>query len=260
MKKYLIILLFIAITFSGCKKVSFSDLDKGFLVKPNIFTTHQSSKDKVVENKVAEIPSSFYIENVPFVSQAPLRVWDDLHNEACEEAATLSVIHYLKNEHPSAKEIDQELINAVNWQLQNFGGHYDLPLEKLKDLVEKYFSQKSEIIINPSIEDIKKLVSQNNPVILPTAGRVLGNPYFRSPGPVYHMIVIRGYDDKTQEFIVHDVGTNTKGEDFHYKYDILYNAIHDMPSWPLAKADLDTNPDMIFSGQKAVMVIKSLVQ
>lgn len=255
MKKYLIILLFLIITFAGCKKGSFFASNNDFLDKPNIFTTNQTNQELSANNQIETIPDSFYIENVPFVSQAPFRVWDDLHNEACEEAAVLSVIYYLKNQHPGAQEIDQDLIKAINWQEQNFGGHYDLPLEKVKELVEKYFSQKAEIIINPSIDDIKKQVSKNKPVILPTAGRTLGNPYFRSPGPVYHMIVVRGYNDKTQEFIVHDVGTNTKGEDYHYKYQKLYDAVHDMPSWPMDKNKLDADPELIFSGQKAMIVI-----
>ncbi len=58
------------------------------------------------------------------------------------------------------------------------------------------------------------------------AGRELHNPNFTTPGPLYHMIVIRGFDDDAQEFIVNDIGTR-RGEKFHYAYKVIWNALHD---------------------------------
>jgi len=59
---------------------------------------------------------------------------------------------------------------------------------------------------------------------VPAAGRELGNPNFTDPGPLYHMLVVRGYTENN--FITNDVGTR-KGENYQYKYDVLMNAIHD---------------------------------
>ena len=63
-------------------------------------------------------------------------------------------------------------------------------------------------------------------------GKVIGNPNYKNGGPVYHAMVIKGYEDKTadpgsvQKIITHDVGTR-KGEDYVYKWSTLQNALHD---------------------------------
>jgi len=64
-------------------------------------------------------------------------------------------------------------------------------------------------------------------VITPTAGRILGSPYYTGLGPIYHMLIIRGYN--TKYFITNDVGTRTKGEAYKFKTDVIVNAIHDLP-------------------------------
>ena len=63
-------------------------------------------------------------------------------------------------------------------------------------------------------------------MLVPTAGRELGNPYYKQPGPIYHFLVIRGYTSKY--LITNDVGTR-RGEEYKYKFDILINAVHDLP-------------------------------
>jgi hypothetical protein len=63
-------------------------------------------------------------------------------------------------------------------------------------------------------------------VIVPVHGQSLNNPHFRGDGPPYHVIVISGYDDQAQEFIVQEIGT-MYGEDYRYKYSIVMNAMHD---------------------------------
>ena len=95
------------------------------------------------------------------------------------------------------------------------------------------------------IEYIKEELSKDNIFIIPVAGRELDNPYFRIPGPFYHVLVIIGYDDNKKEFITHDPGTR-RGEEFHYSYEILWNAIHDFPG---KKAD-------ILEGAKNIILVK----
>ena len=63
---------------------------------------------------------------------------------------------------------------------------------------------------------------------MPVDGRGL-NPKYKAPGPERHMILIRGYDDDTGEFITNDAGTR-KGEKYRYKYEKLFNAIRDYPT------------------------------
>ena len=55
--------------------------------------------------------------------------------------------------------------------------------------------------------DITKELSEGRIVIVPTAGRLLKNPHFTASGPLYHMLVIKGFDDAKHTFITNDPGT-----------------------------------------------------
>jgi hypothetical protein len=76
-----------------------------------------------------------------------------------------------------------------------------------------------------TVELIKQELARGNLVLLPAAGRELGNPYFRRPGPLYHMLVVRGYNTEGQ-FITNDPGTK-HGEQYLYSAKKLLAAVHD---------------------------------
>ena len=108
-------------------------------------------------------------------------------------------------------------------------------------LKEFYKYPKVKIVANPSITDIKTALSQSKAVIVPAAGRKLGNPYYTQPGPLYHMLVIKGYT-KDGRFITNDPGTR-RGADFIYDPAVLWNAIRDWNG-----GDVDT-------GKKVMIVV-----
>ena len=58
-------------------------------------------------------------------------------------------------------------------------------------------------------------------VIIPVDGQIIGNPNYTAPGPIYHMLVIRGYT--SAELITDDSGTR-KGQNYPYAFNTLYNA------------------------------------
>jgi hypothetical protein len=60
-------------------------------------------------------------------------------------------------------------------------------------------------------------------------GQIMHNPYYRAPGPPRHMIVIRGYDPATKQFITNDPGTRN-GELYLYDAKVLFEAIRDYPT------------------------------
>ena len=211
-----------------------------------------SNTNTIVNNK---LPNKINL-NVPFTTQAPFGVWDTLHNDACEEASVISNIYYLENKQLTLDLAEKGIQELVNWQMQNFGDQYDLPVDKISQMVDKFYSRKSDIYYDGdvTITKIKELLANNYPIIMPLAGRDLKNPFYRAPGPVYHMIVICGYDDASKQFIVNDVGTK-HGENYNYDYQKLFNAIYDMPLWQQDKTSLDANPNIIYSGRKAMLVI-----
>lgn len=187
---------------------------------------------------------------VPFTSQAPYAKWDELHNEACEESALIIAQAWLKNEQLSAEKVEAEILKLVKWQEEQWGGHYDLPSEEVVEMAKEYFQiEKIRLTYGISLEDIKKEISLGNLVIVPAAGRVLKNPYYRQPGPYYHMLVVVGYNKK--EIITNDPGTK-RGQGFPYSYQNFYEAIRDWPG-PLGTIKDEVN---ILSGRKAMIVVE----
>ena len=182
--------------------------------------------------------------NILFISQAPYAIWDELHDHACEEAAIIMVYYYL-TEKVLTKDIgEKEILNMVDWQIKNWGGHFDLNVEQIVEFFKNYYEYENiELAYDFEIEDIKKELARGNPVIVPAAGQLLKNPYFTPPGPEYHVLVIKGYDDEKSEFITNDPGTK-RGTDFRYNYQVLENAIHDF------------NGGDILNGRKAMIVVK----
>lgn len=234
-----------------------------FLKKPLLFDTKNSSQNNPkittpdIKTTIMALPDKVNL-HVPFLSQAPLLNWDDLHNDACEEASLISVVRYLKGEKTiSPQEGEKEIEDLVQWQMTNFGNHYDLPIAKVAEMVEKYYQMPTTIYRNEEVNlpKIQELLAENQPIILPLAGRQINNPYYRSPGPIYHMLVIRGYDQAKEQFITNDPGTK-RGEEFKYSFARIMDNIYDMPAWQQNKSSLEANPDLIFSGSKAMLIIK----
>lgn len=87
-----------------------------------------------------------------------------------------------------------------------------------------------------SPDDIKKELSAGRLVLAPAAGRQLGNPYFTPPGPRYHMLVIRGFDDDRGVFMTNDPGTR-RGEGLRYPQQTLFAAIHDLNNGDVADGE-----------------------
>jgi len=119
---------------------------------------------------------------------------------------------------------------------------------QLFQIGQNYLKLQPKIIENPTIEQIKTYLSQNIPVIIPANGKTLyrENKHFSNGGPYYHNLVILGYNDKQNKFIVHDVGTQ-HGAYFKYSYKIIMDSIHDYPPSGL-KEDID-------EGAKKVLVL-----
>lgn len=224
--------------------------------------------EEVLEDEI--IPTR-HLNKVVFTSQAPYAKWDDLHDEACEEASLIMAHNYLVGtEKLEIKTAEEEIQKMVTFQENYFGSHKDLDTEESIELAEKFYNEKYQLIelepkensaekdavgisendseptINQEkIDYLKKELSKGNLFIIPAAGQELGNPYFREPGPLYHMLVITGYDDDKKEFITNDPGTR-RGEDYRYSYEILWNAIHDFPG---KKTD-------ILTGAKNVILVE----
>lgn len=188
-----------------------------------------SSTFERVEEKM--LPKEFSLA-VPFTSQAPEKNWDQPWQDACEEAALLMLDAYYKDYGLSPIMARDEILKMVKWEEEKNWGT-SVEIEKVKQVASEYFSldhlittspNHLRIIENPTIEQIKTSIVKGNPVLVVADGKVLPNPHFRNGGPVYHALIIKGFDE--DEFITNDPGTQF-GKSFKYKYNDLLNAIHD---------------------------------
>lgn len=182
---------------------------------------------------------------VPFVSQAPSKNWDAVHEETCEEASALMVNGFYQEKKYSRLQMEEELQKIIAWEKENLGFFEDTTAEETARMMRELFGLKGAVVIyDITIEDIKKELAAGRPVIIPAAGKILPNPYFSNGGPLYHTLVLKGYT-KDGKFISNDPGTNTLGENFTYDFEALYKAAHD---W-VPGGD-------ILTGRKAMIVVR----
>lgn len=173
-----------------------------------------------------EIPAVAYLE-VPFYCQAPLETEANwvYHEESCEEAALLQAYLYEMGNQISKEEANTVLLDMIEWQNQNMGGHHDLYSEAMQEFIVGYYDLDPEevlIIEDASIEDIKREIANDNPVIAPITGEILQNPYYPYPG--YHMLTVIGYTE--DKIVTNDNGTR-HGADFSYNTEIFEAAFKD---------------------------------
>lgn len=238
---------------------------------PELSNSNQEEEKPPEETSSAiekeNIPLRFS-NSVPFTSQAPYAKWDNLHDEACEEASIIMAHYYLadKEEIPM-REAEDAIQEMVEFQMGYFGSHKDLNADEMVDLAEEFYKEKYQVIdllqnvpeetedeadsldfiYKEKIDYLKSELAKGNIFIIPAAGQELRNPYFRGEGPLYHALVITGYDDSAQEFITNDPGTR-RGEKYRYSYEILWSAIHDFPG----------KKTEILTGDKKVILVEKL--
>ena len=200
-----------------------------------------SSTKDVQEAKETDVLSHKINLDVPFTSQAPEKNWEQPWQDACEEAAVLMLDAYHKKYRLSPLFAKDEMWKMVQWEEQEKGWGRSIEIEKMQELLFWYAGSQSKIITDPTVDEIKKQIAADHPVLVVADGKILPNPHFRSGGPEYHALIIRGYTET--EFITNDPGTQF-GKNFRYQYDDLMNAIRD---W---------NGGDVKHGKRAVLVLE----
>jgi len=183
--------------------------------------------------------------NVPFTSQAPKHNWTLPYSEACEEAALIMVDYYTNANQLTVDLADELIQKIVNWETEQ---KYiiDISAEEMRDISQEYLETTAVVYEDDdvSIDNIKRLIQDGYPVIIPIAGQEIGNPYYLPPGPPYHVVVIIGYN--SEDFIINDPGTQF-GEQLQFSHEVILKGIH---NWAGSKRN-------VLEGAKAMLVLDS---
>jgi hypothetical protein len=173
---------------------------------------------------VASDPASVHLA-VPFLSQAPTRDWGMPYQETCEEASMLMVDAFFrgKKEAFSPEEGNKLLLDLLALE-DRMKKTPDLSAVEVGEVFYAGFNYKASVEPLTSADDLKRVLAQGYPVIVPAYGKALKNPHFHNGGSIYHMLVVTGY--VKDRFITNDPGTKY-GKDFTYSMDNLLKAAHD---------------------------------
>jgi len=119
----------------------------------------------------------------------------------------------------------QKAINQLKaWENINQGYNMNTGADATKKLAEGAFGLSVKAMVDYSETDLKQALASDHPILLPINAKLLNNPKYLNGGPLYHMIVVRGYHNG--KFIVNDPGTES-GNGNEYSFDVLKNAAAD---------------------------------
>lgn len=180
--------------------------------------------------------------SVPWMLQAPKQDWSQPFEDACEEASLLMVDAYYDGRRSGwgSDEATRLILDVVAYEDRTYGYNKDTTSQDVMNTAKNYFNHPNVEILEATEANIKAALANGNPVIAPANGKMLMNPNFKNGGPIYHMLVIKGYT-KDGTWITNDPGTRN-GPDYLYPKQRLLDAIHE-----LGKTD----------GRKVIIVIKA---
>lgn len=206
-----------------------------------ITTANLRQIEKAGKQDSDRVPDS-YLLDIPFTSQAPTGDWSAPFGEACEEAILVMVSHWKAGTGFSASQVESEIYNIVDWENTVYGKNEDTSVNETANTAEQLLGLNVHTSRTVTIKRLKQLISEGKPVMVPVFGQAIGNVHYSNNGPLYHMVLLIGYDG--DEFITHDPGTRY-GASYRYNVNTFYDAIHDL-------TDPESN---IAQGEKAIVIV-----
>lgn len=128
-------------------------------------------------------------------------------------------------------EAEREIIAISDYEQKHYGDFRETSIQDTAERILGGYFKFDNFKVRRGIgaADIKTELFKGRAVIVAVNGQKLFNPFYTPPGPRDHMIVIKGYDNATGEFITNDPGTK-RGENFRYPELTLQNALQDYPT------------------------------
>lgn len=199
---------------------------------PTPTSTPQATLTNAVKVTPTNAQKRIYIDGLSFAAQAPFGDWKDpIQQDGCEEASSMVAVSWAIGKKFDKGEALKMIQDISAYEVRHFGQARDTSAYETNErIIKGYFGyENSKVVELDSVVQIIDWLLADNLIIVPANGQKLGNPYFTSPGPDRHMLVIRGYDFEKKEFITNEVGTR-QGENFRYPQETLFTAIRDYPT------------------------------
>ncbi len=167
--------------------------------------------------------------DVPFTSQAPDGNWNEPWQNACEETAIAMVDAFYAGEVGlPPREAAHDILRIFNVKNDRLGSSADESVETMARLVaELGLDWQAHVVLDPTVEALEAEVDAKRPVIIPVFAPTLRNKVYEVGELDYHVVVLIGYDETRNEFIVHDPGT-ASGQGLRFSYEVLMDAMHDL--------------------------------
>ncbi|MBP9698268.1 MAG: hypothetical protein KBD65_03695, partial [Candidatus Moranbacteria bacterium] len=120
------------------------------------------------------LPVSWLISPVPFTVQAPFGEWGDpVFQDACEEASMIMAEAWATGETLTKESAKAKIQALATFQKKKFGHAVDTSIQDTAWLLNEYFHVFGTVRTSIEKEDIKKALSENRLVIVPTDGQKL---------------------------------------------------------------------------------------
>jgi len=204
-----------------------------------------------VEENADDVDEVLFVElAVPFIHETPDGVWVGSWKNACEEASVAMVEKFYEG----VEEVDAETAKAVMRglfavEVSLWGSDRDADALWLERLISEGAGFEGRIVRAPDVDSIKAELVAGRPVISLHYGKILDNknvPFLASVS-YYHVLVVIGFDEDAQEFIVHDDGDEKTGAGHRYGYDLFMSSLGDF-DFDSRTVDLGT-PSVLFTSR-----------
>lgn len=181
--------------------------------------------------------------SVPYASQVPFGNWVAPFDEACEETSAIMVQAYYNGKKTLvATDVRKKIQTIVAWENTAFGDNTDTSASQTQKFIQQTLSFDTTIHTNPTIDDIKKELRASHPVIsFHNTHKLYRTSFLRG---TYHVVVIIGYDDITEEFIIHDPARTNQ-------HRFLYTSVMDsLRDFNVKNKLPDGTPTVLFTAPK----------
>jgi len=202
---------------------------------------------------VSKYRPSHVLHKVPFACQAPDGNWEDPRKQdGCEETSIIMAVAAAIGPDTLLPDAVIAIQNRLCWfEEQRFGSYIDTGVRETLIMLKQHYSWESmdkdkrrpfaayvgtPVVLGDStdaryaqgdvtIEGMKQDLADGYILFVPIDARHLNHPYYKSP-PLAHMILIIGYDDDEDVFIVNDPGTR-RGAGMHFACQKIFEVMAD---------------------------------